>query len=152
MNDTLSITIYADNDGFITYECPYCGSAFKLSAAYINDDDFPIHELFCPYCGLAGAPERFISADAMGALETKAHNYVARMLNKSFGDMVKSVNRKKGLIHMSFTPIDTLPEEDVSDDDTVESIFTCKACQRNVKVLRNIGMAKAFCPYCGVDL
>ena len=152
MSDTLSITIYADSDGFITYECPYCGSAFKLSAADLNDEDFPIHELFCPYCGLAGASERFISADAMGALETLVHNYAAQTLNKAFGDMAKSVNRKKGLISMKFTPIETLPEEDVSDNDTVETIFTCKTCQRDVKVLRNIGMAKAFCPYCGVDL
>jgi predicted RNA-binding Zn-ribbon protein involved in translation (DUF1610 family) len=152
MSDTLSVTIYADSDGFITFECPYCGSAFKLSAADLNDEDFPILELFCPYCGLAGPPERFISADVMSALETKAHNYAARTLNKAFGGMGKGVNRKKGLIHTSVSPIETFPEEDVSDDDTVESIFTCKACQRDVKVLHNIGMAKAFCPYCGVDL
>lgn len=152
MSDTLSITIYADSDGFITYECPYCGSAFKLSAADINDEDFPILELFCPYCGLAGSHERFISADVKSALETKAHNYAARTLNKVFGDIGKSVNRKKGLIHMSVTPIETFPEEDVSENDTVESIFTCKACQRDVKVWHNIGMAKSFCPYCGVDL
>lgn len=152
MSDRLSLTLYADSDGYITYECPFCGSAFKLKAADIDDEEFPIQELFCPYCGLTDSPERFLSAEAMGALETLAHNYVAQMLNQQFGKMARDINRKKGLISMKFKPIDMEPEKDVCDEDTPETVFHCAACDKKVKIQSSTGLAKAFCPYCGVDL
>ncbi len=61
MNEKLELTLYADSDGYITYECPYCGSAFKLNAGDLNDEKFPIAELFCPYCGLTADASKFIS-------------------------------------------------------------------------------------------
>ena len=152
MSERLSLTLYADSDGFITYECPFCGSAFKLKAADVNDEEFPIQELFCPYCGLTDSPEGFLSAEAKEALETLAHNYVARMLNQQFGKMAKDINRKRGPIRMKFKPIDLEPEKEVCDKDTPETVFRCIVCNKEVKVQTNIGIAKIFCPYCGVDL
>ena len=152
MNEKLELTLYADSDGYITYECPYCGSSFKLNAGDLNDDSFPIAELFCPYCGLTADASQFISSEATEALETMAHNYVAELLNKEFGKMTRDINRKHGIIRMDYKPIKKLPEKDVRDKDTVESIFTCKNCQRSVKIVQSIGLAKAYCPFCGVDL
>lgn len=148
----LTITMYADADGFVSFECPYCGSVFKLSANDLNDESFPVFELFCPYCGLADEPSNFLSAEVIEAAKSKAYNYLAETLNREFGKMKNSVNRNKGIIRMDFTPMKLEHEKDVIDDDTVETIFQCSVCEREVKVLYNIGVSKSFCPYCGVDI
>ena len=47
-----TITIQGDSEGYVTFECPYCDSEFKLQAGEYQNDDEPFEELFCPYCGL----------------------------------------------------------------------------------------------------
>ena len=152
MDDILELTQFADSDGFVTYECPYCGSVFKLDAEDVNDDDFPIMDLFCPYCGLSGEMNRFISSEAQEAIEAMVQNHLADIVNKEFGKMTREINRAGGLIHMEFSPLKKQHVKEVKDNDTVESIFTCDACVKKVKVVPNAGLSKAFCPYCGVDL
>ena len=82
MSETLSVTIYPDNEGFITYECPYCESAFKLRVDDVNDEEWPIDDLFCPYCGLTDTIERFLSEDVVNEVKAQAYNYAVKMLNK----------------------------------------------------------------------
>lgn len=120
----MEISLHADSDGFISFECPYCGSLFKLSAADLNDDSFPISELFCPYCGLVDSFSGFLSKKAIEAAEAKVYNETIEMLNKEFGKMAKGLNRTKGLIRMNYKPIEKMPENDVYDSDTVETFFT----------------------------
>ncbi len=152
MSTDLSITLHADSDGFISYECPFCNSTFKLSASDINDENFPIEELFCPYCGLADSPNKFLSTAAEEAINNLVHNYAANMLNQEFSKMARSINSKKGLLSMKYKPIEMLPEKDVSDDDSPGDIVKCNTCERAVKVFPNAGMSKVFCPYCGVTI
>ena len=47
-----SIKIQGDSEGYVTFECPFCGSEFKLQAGEYQDGDAPFEDLFCPYCGL----------------------------------------------------------------------------------------------------
>lgn len=152
MSSSMSITLQADSDGFITFECPYCESSFKLSAGDLNDESFPVEELFCPYCGLSNKPNTFLSSDAIEAAKVKAYNFMADMLNEEFGKTARSINRYNSFVRMDYTPLKLEPEKEVKDKDTVEGIFMCKACERNVKVLHNAGLSKVFCPYCGVDI
>ena len=51
--ENFTITIQGDREGYVTFECPYCDSEFKLQAGEFQNDDEPFEELFCPYCGLA---------------------------------------------------------------------------------------------------
>lgn len=30
MSDTITFTIQGDSEGYVTFECPFCGSEFKL--------------------------------------------------------------------------------------------------------------------------
>lgn len=53
---TLSFSIQGESEGCITFECPYCGSEFKFMADEYHDEDMPVDELFCPYCGLIKEP------------------------------------------------------------------------------------------------
>lgn len=46
----LTIKIQGDSEGYVTFECPFCGSEFKLQAGEYQDDEHPFEDLFCPYC------------------------------------------------------------------------------------------------------
>ena len=52
--ENFTITIQGDSEGYVTFECPYCNSEFKLQAGeYQNDEGNLLKNCFCPYCGLA---------------------------------------------------------------------------------------------------
>ena len=48
--ENFTITIQGDSEGYVTFECPYCDSEFKLQAGEYENDDEPFEDLFCPYC------------------------------------------------------------------------------------------------------
>ena len=37
-----TITIQGDSEGYVTFECPYCDSEFKLQAEEYQNDDEPV--------------------------------------------------------------------------------------------------------------
>ena len=150
--ETMSFTIQGDNEGYVTFECPYCDSEFKLQAGEFQNDDAPFIDLFCPYCGLSKEKNSFYSEEVIEKARALAANYMIEQLNKSFGKMQRSMNKSKGLIKMTFKPLKKVTEKELSEKDTSEVEFQCKACNRRVKALYCAGAAKIFCPYCGVDL
>lgn len=152
MSDTITFTIQGDSEGYVTFECPFCGSEFKLQAEEYQSDDKPVEELFCPYCGLSKEPDEFYSDEVNEKIEALINNYVAEMFNKSFGKMSRSINRSNGIIKMTYKPLKTVAVKELKDKDTVETEFKCTCCEHGVKVLYSAGAAKIFCPYCGVDI
>ena len=60
MSTEISFTIQGDSEGYVTFECPFCGSEFKLQADEFQSDDEPLEELFCPYCGLTREKNDFL--------------------------------------------------------------------------------------------
>ena len=46
---TFEISIEGDSEGYVTFECPFCESEFKLNASEFQDEDNVFSELFCPY-------------------------------------------------------------------------------------------------------
>ena len=56
------ITIQGDDEGYITFECPFCKSEFKLRADECQNDETPYDEYFCPYCGLVKDKNEFIKS------------------------------------------------------------------------------------------
>lgn len=153
MSDTtISFEIQGDSEGYVTFECPYCGSEFKLQAGEYQSDDEPFEDLFCPYCGLTREKDAFLSQDVIEHIQALVENYAIEMLNKAFGDMSKSINRSKGLIKMEFKPLKKVETRELEDKDTSETEFKCNHCNHRVKALYCAGAAKIFCPYCGVDL
>lgn len=152
MSETFSFKIQGDSEGYVTFECPFCGSEFKLQAGEYQNDEEPFEELFCPYCGLTKEKNEFLSADVIEKAQAIAYNYMVEELNKAFKKMQKSVNRSKGLIKMDFKPLKKVVTKELKDKDTTETEFLCACCERSVKVLYCAGAAKVFCPYCGVDI
>lgn len=150
---TISFTIQGDSEGYVIFECPFCQSEFKLQAGEYQNDDTPITDLFCPYCGLTSDKQEFYSKEVIEQAKALAANVMIEELNKSFGKMAKKINRSgKGLIKMTFKPLKTLNTKEIDTLDTTEEIFHCKQCDNHFKALYCIGKSKIFCPYCGVDL
>ena len=148
----LTIEIQGDSEGYVTFECPFCGSEFKLQAGEYQDDEHPFEDLFCPYCGLTRYKNAFLSHEVIEQAQAMAYNYAVEELNKAFGKMAKSINRSKGIIKMKYRPLKKVATKELKDKDTSEVEFNCTCCNRPVKVLYCAGVSKIFCPYCGVDI
>ena len=107
MSDTsFTITIQGDSEGFVTFECPFCNSEFKLQAGEYQDKDFPVEDLFCPYCGLTREKSAFLSNDIVEQAQTLAYNYMIEQLNSSFKKISRSINKSgHGVVKMTYKPL-----------------------------------------------
>ena len=85
--EDLEITIQGDDEGDITFECPFCKSEFKLRADECQNDETPYDEYFCPYCGLVKDKNEFLSEDIIEQVKAIAMNELIEELNKSFSNM-----------------------------------------------------------------
>ncbi len=150
-NQNFSIEIQGDSDGYIFLECPHCESEFKLNCNEFQSHDNEFNELFCPYCGLSANRDNFYTKEVIEQAKQIALNYMYEQLNKSFGNMKKSLNKNK-YIKMKFKPINKINIEGIKTDDTVEEVFECKHCNNHVKVLYCSGISKVYCSYCGNDI
>ncbi len=153
MSHTISFTIQGDSEGYITFECPFCGSEFKLQAGEYQNEDIPIKELFCPYCGLTSEKDNFLSEEVRQKIYDLMENYAIEQLNKAFKSMERAVNRNgKGIIKMKSKPLKKVNVKEIREKDTAETVFCCQHCGQHNKVLYCAGASKIFCPYCGVDI
>lgn len=149
----ISFTIQGDSEGFVTFECPFCGSEFKLQASEYQDEDLPVDDLFCPYCGLTRNKQDFLTEEVWEQIRALAENYMIEQLNRAFKKMGKSINKSgHGIIKMKYKPLKKVETKELKDKDTAETEFKCSCCDHSVKVLYCAGAAKVFCPYCGVDI
>lgn len=150
---TFTFSIEGDSEGYVTFECPFCGAEFKLQAGEYQDEDKPLEELFCPYCGLTKDKNEFLSSEVVEQAQILAQNYVIEQLNRSFKKMSQSINRSgHGIIKMTYKPLKKVATKELKTEDTVETEFMCGCCDRRVKALYCAGASKIFCPYCGVDI
>ena len=148
-----TFSIQGDSEGYVTFECPFCGAEFKLQAGEYQSEDIPVEDLFCPYCGLTREKNAFLSSDVIAQAQALAQNYMIEQLNRSFKKMSRSINRSgHGIIKMKFKPLRKVETKERKDKDTVETEFKCNCCDHRVKVLYCAGVSKVFCPYCGVDI
>lgn len=93
--ENFTISIQGDSEGYVTFECPYCNSEFKLQAGEYQNDDEPFEELFCPYCGLAKEKNEFLSAEVIEQAQAIAYNYMVEELNKRWRKQDEQNSNKK---------------------------------------------------------
>ena len=41
-DDTFTVKIQGDSEGYVSFECPYCGSEFKLQADEFQNEEDPL--------------------------------------------------------------------------------------------------------------
>ena len=100
-DDTFTVKIQGDSEGYVSFECPYCGSEFKLQADEFQNEEDPFDELFCPYCGLAKSISSFYTKEVIEQAEAVAYNHMVEELNRAFGKMARSFNQQRSLIKIT---------------------------------------------------
>lgn len=148
---TFEISIEGDSEGYVTFECPFCESEFKLNASEFQDEDNVFSELFCPYCGLTDKVNTFYSKEVIEQAKAIAYNHMMEQINKAFNDFKGSSKRNK-YIKVDFKELKKVNLKELKDKDTIEEIFSCPMCENHVRVLYCAGVSKVFCAYCGVDI
>ena len=135
---SFEIKIEGDSEGYVTFECPFCGSEFKLKA-----DEFQ--------SGLVNEISEFYSKEVMEQAKVIAQNYMAEEINKMFGNMKRSMD-SSNFIKVEYKELKKINSKELRDKDTVEEKIKCPICNNHEKVLYCAGVSKVFCSYCGVDI
>ena len=146
-NKEIQISIPADEDGYVSLQCPHCEQTFKLNASEFQNSD--VVNLFCPMCGLAHEINQFyckkVIEKAMSIAEQEAIDMIY--------DMFKGLERKtRGSKGIKFTggkkPIVPIKEIYENIDELVET--TAKCCNKHIKVRELDKLIGIYCSYCGV--
>ena len=143
----IQISIPADEDGFVSFECPHCEQRFKLRADEFEESN--IINLFCPLCGLAHDLDHFYSKDFI----EKATNLANQEAMETIYDMFKNLERKsRGNKFVKFkagpkTRVD-IKKIYENIDELIEVEVEC--CNRHLKVTELDKLIGVYCSYCGV--
>jgi hypothetical protein len=141
------INIPSDDDGFVTLQCSFCNSRFKLTTADFQSDD--VIYIFCPYCGLQNEGNDLLTDEVLEQVHTIAQNYMNSRVNEFMDGLEKSLRGNK---HISFERGKKLGMEDdkvLFEREEMEIIQpTC--CKRPVKTKPLEASLGIYCPFCGV--
>lgn len=144
-NETITVELPLDEDGFFSCQCPHCGDRFKLRA-----DEFQAQEidvLTCAICGLAGPADVFKMTDQVRKMAArKAQHLMADLIDEWADDMEREF--RHGPIQFKKDrsprkkPLPKLREiVDLADTD-----LPC--CDANLRVPVSIATSTLYCPYC----
>ncbi len=145
------LRVEGDSEGYVTFECPFCESEFKLNAEEFHDEDNVFSQLFCPYCGLTDKVNHFYSKELIEQATLNAQNYVAERINKELLNLMKNFAGNNA-VKVEVKELKKSSLKELKEQDTTEEIFACPLCGNHVKVIYCVGASKIFCAYCGVDL
>lgn len=140
------LSIPADDEGFISMECPYCGNWFKLNSEEFQDSS--VIDLYCPACGLVNQISNFYSQEVIEKAEEVVMDYAIDELNKMFKGLERSTRGSK-FIQFKSKPIKKEFGKELYEtvDELEITILTC--CNKNIKVNLLDKYIGVYCPYCG---
>lgn len=139
-----SISIPADNDGYVLFRCPICKEYFKVTPDDVNDDK--VSEIHCPACGLVS--ENYLTDDVIELAIAKTKNYI----NDRIFDKMKEIERKHTRGPVTFKAGKKPKPEyenriEASVDDLIITSFHC--CHRTAKISESLRISGSYCPFCG---
>jgi hypothetical protein len=146
---SVEITLPADNEGYVPFECPHCSDRFKLSAA--EYEGFEGDDIWCPLCGLNSAKSDFLTQEFLEAARQHVENFAREALHKMSKNIERKTRHNKG-VRFEAGPapkrraVPGLPQE-VAD----MAIVNLKCCDMSVKTAVPGGLAVLYCPYCGTE-
>lgn len=148
-NDIINFSIPTDNDGCITFQCPFCNTYFKLDAGEVQEDD--VIELFCPSCGLSSEPNKFLNEDIIERALIMAKNHMADMLNSSMKKMERQFKGSKGVTFKAGKKIKHEHEKTLYEVENELQSYEFKCCDKSGKIREIDKEVGPYCPYCGVS-
>lgn len=72
-----SLSIPADDDGFLGRECPRCRGRFKIDITRYDDRGFM--NLRCPYCRFVAELDTFTTGEQRGYINSTAQNFARQV-------------------------------------------------------------------------
>ncbi|MDT4761163.1 TFIIB-type zinc ribbon-containing protein [Sphaerochaeta sp. PS] len=140
-----SISIPADDDGYVLFQCPLCKELFKITPDDFHDDN--VMEIYCPSCGLVN--DNYLTEDVVELAIAKTKNY----MNDLIFDKMKAMERKLNNGAVTFKAGKKPKPEyenqiDASIDNLIITKFSC--CHHNAKVSQSLRISGCYCPFCGV--
>lgn len=148
---TLEMTIQSDSEGYVTFECPYCESQFKLSVDECQNEADIYENFYCPYCGLMGDRNNFYTKEAIQEIQNRIYNLMTQTVNKELNKMSRQLKKSK-FLSIKVNKLKEVATNEIVDKDTVEEVFQCSLCGKHEKVIYCLGVSKIYCAYCGSDL
>ena len=91
----MTISIPADDEGYILLQCEHCGTFFKATPSDIEDDG--VLHLFCPSCGLSS--ENYVTEDVMELATKMAQNKFNDMIYDMFKNLERH-NRRNSMLNL----------------------------------------------------
>lgn len=142
----MNISIPADNDGFVLFQCPLCGEFFKLTSSDVQADD--MIEIWCPCCGLKS--KNYLTEDVIELAMKMAENVAMDMI---FTEMKKWERQFKGsglIFKAGKKPKQKTENPIISGIEALE-IQKYDCCKRQAKVKPIVKLIGSYCPFCGVN-
>lgn len=140
----LKISVPADQDGFISLKCPFCGEMFKLNSDEINSQ-WHINT-WCPKCGIRS--NHLWDDDTNHKMNEMVENKLNELTNQIQDVFAKTLSGK----NVSFKPGRRAKVKTVTPivpkTANLELIyFSC--CKLTGKVKPILKFSGCYCPYCG---
>ena len=142
MGETLTISIPADAEGYVLFQCPICFCFFKLLAS----DYEKANEIYCPSCGMKS--NAYVTKDVIELAQTKMKNYAEEELYKAFKNMERNT-RGKMLSFKAGRKPDTEPENPIRNKIESMGIAYFECCDKTCKIKPLLIMTGCYCPFCG---
>jgi hypothetical protein len=143
--NSFTIEIPADNDGFALLQCEYCGELFKVKPCDYYDDG--ILEIRCPSCGLIS--DNYLTEEAIELATKIAKNYALELIHSE----LKKTERQFSKGFVKFKAGKPPKREDESPlTATIEALTITKfpCCSYEAKIKPILRMCGCNCPFCGV--
>lgn len=146
---TITVSIPADNEGYVLMKCPQCGELFKLKVSDIHDDG--VMDIHCPGCFFASyRTNDFITDDVQQHVETLAKNYAGELINGMMKELDKSLKSNKFIKVKRTQEIrEEIPIHLFSSVDSLKPAY-CPNCGKYAKVKALLRDSAYKCPLCGV--
>ena len=141
----LSLEIIPDEEGFVSFECPFCNSDFMLKYDELGDEN----EMFCPYCGLSSGVSDFYPQEVIEEAEKIVFNYATEELNKMVERFKKNNNK---YVKWSYKPMKKLTINNITCEKVEAKKNICPNCGKKYKALFSNEITILYCPYCGDNL
>lgn len=141
----MEIPIPTDEDGYVLFRCPQCGTFFKAAPSDVEDDG--VLEIYCPSCGLSS--DNYLTDDVIELALATFKNKAMDMIHDEFKKMERQLTKDFGIFKAGKKP-EKEPENPIRSgiQSLVIASFSC--CTRTAKIKPMFKMTGCYCPFCGV--
>ena len=141
----ISISVPADDEGYIALRCPTCRGEFKVLVA--DFEQSAGQALYCAQCGMATAPSSFIPPDVLNMAILEVRNQALDAFGRMFRDMEQRT-RNSPFLHVTAGNVEHVPLPKLRAV-TDLAITDLPCCKTTVKVPFARAAALYYCPLCG---